>query len=215
MPVTKPTPGAVIAAADVTGMHATVRSLINDLLVPNIGRHALGAHSVPGFLLTSDTTEVTAAATVTTSPVAFVDNDTANFATWQDMTTYYVDNAGAGYVLATGFLIYWCSLEIASFASTPDVDHQCWFNLYYRTGGTNQYRIGNSRPMWGEVLGGGSASTALDHVITIVDWQVISAVTLNRIGVLAAKNRGGSGAGVPDVSIRNGTTGFLHLYPYV
>lgn len=215
MPVTPLGNTASITAASVQNLYEDVRGVVNAITKSRMARGSLGPQHLPSLVVASGYREVTANSTIATAPAGFVDNSAAEIAAdWKDLdgtggvANWQVDNGGAGWSLPICTLVSFFSGYISNYATVPDLDHQVWFNLYHRKAGANDIKVRYSRGVWAQTIG-----PTVGETCTI--WRaetLASAQTLNRIGVFAALNRGGSAGAVPNLILHSGYIGFFALY---
>ena len=168
MPVDRPENADVAEKVDVTGMHASVNDVVNDVQNENIGRHALNPDQVPSAVVTSAFSNVTTLETVTSRASGDGDYDDepvvgtgSSYATqsgasgvggWKELTNWRLSGdtgaGGAGYVLPAGCgaLIYFNTRASKIKVSSGTDYHlawqtrgQLWLALGYLLDGAETY----------------------------------------------------------------------------
>jgi hypothetical protein len=212
--ITKPESGNALTKDGLIAMDAQVRARLNTMPASALRTFSLSAKHGPSLFVGGDVERVTADVTVNTQPATFSDTTAAILADWQDLVDYQV----AGAELPHCFLVIWCTLHVKGFVAEPApadlsdaVDWQSWVNLYYTLDGVDEVDATNTRCVWTQADLGQVTDTR--EVITIYNgYEVAGGVTLAKVGILAAKNKGGSPAACEDWVIANGEIGWFAFY---
>ena len=168
MPVDRPENAEVAEKVDVTGMHASVNDVVNDVQNENIGRHALNPEHLPSAIVTAAFENVSDIEQVTSRSAGAGDYDdepvvgtgtsyttqtgTSGVEGWMELTEWRLSGdtgaGGAGYTLPAkcGALIYFnCRASRITTTSSDTYTAwysraQLWFALGYLLDGTETYQ---------------------------------------------------------------------------
>lgn len=209
--ITRPESGDTLTKAGLITMDTSVLGRLNAMPASALRMFSLSAKHGPSLFVGGDVERVSTDVTVNTQPAAFSDAAVDILADWQDLADYQV----AGIELPRCFLVIWCTLHIKGFAAEPgtltdSTDWQSWVNLYYTFDGTDEIDETNSRCVWSQADAG--QATNMREIVTIYNGYEITPGTLDKIGVRAAKNRGGSPSACEDWIIATGEVGWFAVY---
>ena len=216
MAVTPPSSNTTIANAGIVAMHDSVRTVVNAQDRDTIERSAFGnQHIQEGVVVTCDLNESSTMETISFTADAIGAETTADIpANWKHLTSYDLDNGGAGYSLPACKVLIWfdCRIRDLDFSGGGDQNAQAWLALYYSINGTPIYKLVNMGMVQGHVN-----YDLLEEPICITDVIDQTAAggtwTLNWIRVSAAMGRGSGGAPVPGlVEFLQGNTGMIAFY---
>lgn len=235
MSVTVPKSGDVITKASILDMYDDVRAVVNAQDETTVSRATFGVQHAPSVVLQAQYLDVTTPITVTgspygvgTPPPTFDEVTTIN--TWQILTPYNLDNAGAGYTLAPGLVLMFCSIRwseqerVFGAGAPPGCAQELWFNFNYTVNGTLYELPVNSRMLrntldYSYTTGAGpnpDTTYPQDAEETVTWWQVLDLRAIGgnfnfKMGVKAMTQRA-TGYDVGDCLLPNGHIGFVNLY---
>lgn len=211
--ITRPESGDVLTKAGLIAMDTSVLGRLNTIPASALRMFSMSAKHGPSLFAGGDVERVTTNVVVNTQPASFSDAAVDILADWQDLADYQV----AGAELPRCFLVIWCTLHVKGFAAEPgtltdSTDWQSWVNLYYTLDGTDEVDETNSRCVWSQADAGQALDTR--EIVTIYNGYEISTggATLEKVGIRAAKNRGGSPSACENWTIANGEVGWFAVY---
>lgn len=213
--------GSTITNSGIIAQHQSVRTIINGQSRDTLDRSALGdQHLQQGVLITADVNESTTAESLTFAGFPIAAETTADIsANWKRLTSYDLDNAGAGYSLPPCKVLIWFNGRLKELDTTANDNGQAWLCLYYSVNSTPVYKMVNV----GMIHAPEAAFTAIvnynlaEEPVCIVDvidqTNAGSTWTLDWVRVKAAVGRGSGAAPAPgNVEFLQGITGMMAFY---
>jgi hypothetical protein len=225
VPIDPPESGDTITTSSITSMFDTLRATVNAMNSGNIERHALGPQHLPTIVVGHDYKEVTTLEFFDAENDGDrIDEETSlELSTMKLLSSYTLDNGGAGYTLPPCKVLVWFNCRCQNFEGTPiQPDQQGWLAVGFSVNGIENWKLMNSGmiqaservlPDHGvDLVAGIEEPFAICFVIDEVNiggnW------TLDFIKVRGAGSRGGyAGANRPeDFEIPHGVIGFIAFY---
>ena len=231
MSVSPPKSGDTVTPASITSMYESVRALVNAQTEDTVTRGTFGPQHSPSLLLQAEFLESTTLETISgpfgwAFPGPGLPFDEADYTYWQDLASYKLDNAGAGYTLTPGYVLMFASIRWSAHSviatSHPPVEQELWFNFYYVLNGTthklpiNNRMLRNFQDRNDAVGPTPDMDWPQEAEETVTWWMLLDARSLGptfslKMGVLSINQRA-SGLDTQDCYLPNGLIGFVNLY---
>ena len=229
MPVISPKSGALITKASITDMYQAVRAVVNDQSEDTIRRGTFGEQHLPSLVQQADYRDVTTGVVVNgaggpfgagTPPPTF---DEQNYALWQTLAPYSLNNGGPGYTLNAGIVLVFAHVRWRLSGRAPatgPIEQELWMNFNYTINNV-LYELPVNNRMLRNIRDGSTqaqADLAWPYIVeeTFSWWGLLDARALTptfnfKMGIKAVPQRA-TGGNTTDCELPNGGIGFVNLY---
>lgn len=218
MAITRPNSGSKVQKSDIQGMHASVAALVNAVAPTQLDRSALNHHQLPSVFVDGDSLNVVGSTRISQ---AMTDEGTADIlANWTEITSFTLNNSGAGYVFPAGAaIVAYVTLRWENFydnggAGTiikPEERQQQWAALTYEVDGVELVDLVDSGLIHGQREASNDIYVEAEECVTIWTYFAYGVpFTLNALRLRVALGEGGPAGGAPQfVDVDGGHIGFI------